>query len=58
MVGCECNRPTLDSIRAAGFDVTDVEQTVLPKAPKFVRPLIVGSPRRRLAAQISSVMPS
>src|SRR5207248_4232747 len=25
MVGCECNRPTLDTIRAAGFDVTCVE---------------------------------
>ena len=43
MVGCECNRPTLDSIHSAGFEVTDVEHTVMPKAPKFVRPLIVGS---------------
>ena len=43
LVGCECNRPTLDSIRSTGFDVTDVEQTMLPKAPKFVRPLIVGA---------------
>ena len=34
---------TLDSIRAAGFDVREVEQTVVPKAPRFVRPLIVGA---------------
>ena len=43
MVGCECNRPTLDTIRAAGFDVTRVEHGELPKAPPFTRPLIYGS---------------
>jgi ubiquinone/menaquinone biosynthesis C-methylase UbiE len=42
VVCCDCNRPTLDSIRAAGFTVDQVEHTVLPKAPPFVRPLIVG----------------
>jgi ubiquinone/menaquinone biosynthesis C-methylase UbiE len=45
MVGCECNRSTLGSIRAAGFEVTGVEQSVMTKAPAFVRPLIVGSAR-------------
>jgi SAM-dependent methyltransferase len=43
VVGCECNRPTLDSIQAAGFTVTQVEHTTAPKVPKFVRPAIVGS---------------
>ncbi len=43
VVCCDCNRPTLDCIRQAGFTITQVEQTVLPKAPKFVRPAIVGS---------------
>ena len=43
MVCCDCNRPTLDTIRSAGFDVTALEQTELPKAPPFVRPLIVGT---------------
>ncbi len=43
MVGCECNRPTLESIQAAGFAVTQVEHTTAKKVPKFVRPLIVGS---------------
>lgn len=40
--GCNCNRSTLDAIRAAGFTVTSLEQGTLAKAPPFVRPLIVG----------------
>jgi ubiquinone/menaquinone biosynthesis C-methylase UbiE len=40
---CDCNRPTLDSIKAAGFTATQVTDTVLPKTPKFVRPAIMGS---------------
>jgi ubiquinone/menaquinone biosynthesis C-methylase UbiE len=43
VVGCDCNRPTLDSIREAGFTVTRVEHTTLPKVPKFGSPAIVGS---------------
>jgi ubiquinone/menaquinone biosynthesis C-methylase UbiE len=43
MVGCDCNRPTLESIGEAGFTITRVKHTTLPKAPKFVRPAIVGS---------------
>jgi ubiquinone/menaquinone biosynthesis C-methylase UbiE len=43
VVCCECNRPTLDSIQQAGFTVTQVEQWALPKAPKFIRPAVVGS---------------
>ena len=42
VVCCDCNRPTLDSIRAAGLTVTQVEHTELPKAPPFVRPAILG----------------
>ena len=41
--GCECNRSTLDSIRAAGFDIVGAEHTTLPKVPSFVRPLVVGT---------------
>jgi ubiquinone/menaquinone biosynthesis C-methylase UbiE len=40
--GCHCNRATLDGIRAAGFDVTDVEHGSLAHAPPLVRPLIAG----------------
>jgi ubiquinone/menaquinone biosynthesis C-methylase UbiE len=43
VVHCDCNRPTLDSIEAEGFTVSKLERTTLPKAPKFVRPLIVGA---------------
>ncbi len=43
MVGCECNRPTLSQIEAAGFDVTSVDHGTLTKAPSWVRPLIVGT---------------
>jgi ubiquinone/menaquinone biosynthesis C-methylase UbiE len=41
--GCDCNRPTLATIEATGFTVSRLEHSALPKAPKFVRPLIVGS---------------
>jgi hypothetical protein len=43
VVGCDCNRPTLDTIRQAGFTVTTVEHTALPKAPPFVRPTVIGT---------------
>lgn len=43
VVCCDCNRPTLDTIRNSGFIITSLAQTVLPKVPSFVRPAIVGS---------------
>jgi SAM-dependent methyltransferase len=43
VVGCDCNRPTLDSIENAGFTVTHLEHQTMPKAPPFVRPVIVGT---------------
>jgi ubiquinone/menaquinone biosynthesis C-methylase UbiE len=43
VVQCDCNRPTLTTIEATGFAVSELERTILPKAPKFARPLIVGS---------------
>src|SRR5579864_5881966 len=36
LVGCDCNRTTLDSIQAAGFEVSQLERTTLAKAPAFV----------------------
>jgi ubiquinone/menaquinone biosynthesis C-methylase UbiE len=42
VVMCDCNRPTLSTIKQAGFTVTALEHTVLPKAPKFVSPAIMG----------------
>jgi ubiquinone/menaquinone biosynthesis C-methylase UbiE len=43
VVCCDCNRPTLDTIRDAGFAVTALEDIALPKTPSFVRPAIVGT---------------
>ena len=43
MVGCECTRPTLDSIEAAGFRVAEVEHRAMPLVFSFVRPLVVGT---------------
>ncbi|MEP6598747.1 MAG: class I SAM-dependent methyltransferase [Actinomycetota bacterium] len=40
--GCNCNRPTLATIGAAGFTVREVSHDRLPKAPPFVSPLVVG----------------
>jgi ubiquinone/menaquinone biosynthesis C-methylase UbiE len=41
--GCNCNRPTLETIRRAGFEVRRVQHGALPKAPPIVRPLVVGA---------------
>ena len=40
--GCHCNRSTLDTIRAAGFAIKQVENEEIHGAPPWVRPLIVG----------------
>ncbi len=40
---CDCNRPTLDTLQAAGFAMSEVVRTELPGAPSFARPLAVGS---------------
>jgi ubiquinone/menaquinone biosynthesis C-methylase UbiE len=40
--GCNCNRPTVESIRRAGFEITELERDVLRKVPPIVRPLVVG----------------
>ena len=41
--GCNCNRATLSVIEQAGLDVERKRIGVVPKAPKIVRPLLVGS---------------
>jgi ubiquinone/menaquinone biosynthesis C-methylase UbiE len=40
--GCNCNRATLEALRDAGFTIDQLRRTDLPKAPPFVRPLVVG----------------
>jgi ubiquinone/menaquinone biosynthesis C-methylase UbiE len=44
--GCHCNRATLDDVKAAGFDVAELEHDTVAKAPPIVRPLIVGAAER------------
>jgi len=59
VVCCDCNRPTLGSIREAGFTITQVEHTALPKTPKFVSPAVIGvatsPPRARRPAAADPV---
>ena len=50
MVCCDCNRPTLTTIAAAGFAVTQVEDLTMAKAPSFVSPLVVGTATAPLQA--------
>jgi hypothetical protein len=42
VVCCYCHHPTLGSLGSAGFTVTEVEHTVLPKTSSFVRLGVVG----------------
>jgi ubiquinone/menaquinone biosynthesis C-methylase UbiE len=44
--GCNCNRDTLSAIQAHGFSIAEVEHDRLPKAPPFVRPMVVGAAER------------
>jgi ubiquinone/menaquinone biosynthesis C-methylase UbiE len=43
--GCHCNRDTVATIRAAGFELGDVEHPEFPKAPPIVKPMAKGSAR-------------
>lgn len=46
LVGCNPNRSTLAAIKASAFTVENVRHGEVPKAPKFERPMIVGTARR------------
>jgi ubiquinone/menaquinone biosynthesis C-methylase UbiE len=41
--GCHCNRDTESALKAAGFQLSDVEHPELPKAPPIVRPMTKGT---------------
>jgi SAM-dependent methyltransferase len=45
VVGCECNRPTLEAIERAGLAVEHVDHGELPKSPAFISPMISGIAR-------------
>jgi ubiquinone/menaquinone biosynthesis C-methylase UbiE len=40
--GCHCNRDTEAGIRAAGFELSELQHPELPKAPPIVRPMAKG----------------
>jgi len=40
--GCNCNRATVEGIRAAGFTIAELERDKLHKVPPIIRPLAVG----------------
>jgi ubiquinone/menaquinone biosynthesis C-methylase UbiE len=41
--GCQCNRPIVEMMQEAGFDVRGLSRGALPKAPPIVRPLVFGA---------------
>ena len=41
--GCHCNRPTLDTIEASPFTVTEHRRGSIPKTVPIVRPLLTGT---------------
>jgi ubiquinone/menaquinone biosynthesis C-methylase UbiE len=41
--GCNCNRATLEAIKAAGFTITAVEHDEMEKVPPQVRPIVIGT---------------
>ena len=43
VVGCDCNRPTIESIERAGFMLSNVEHVTATKVPSFVRPWVTGT---------------
>jgi ubiquinone/menaquinone biosynthesis C-methylase UbiE len=45
--GCHCNRDTVAGLKAAGFEIGDLDCAALPKAPPIVRPLVTGTALNR-----------
>jgi ubiquinone/menaquinone biosynthesis C-methylase UbiE len=41
--GCNCNRATLAAIEAAPLEVQQIEHGRMPRAPRFLEPLIAGT---------------
>lgn len=41
--GCNCNRATVEAMRAAGFEIASLKRDRFPKAPPFIGPLVSGA---------------
>jgi ubiquinone/menaquinone biosynthesis C-methylase UbiE len=55
--GCHCNRPTLDGIQAAGFEVEDLEHDTIKHGPPWIRPLICGTAARGARVEAVALAP-
>lgn len=44
--GCQCNRTTVETLRAGGFMVANLRRDELSKVPAIVRPIVVGAAAR------------
>lgn len=42
LVGCDCNRPTRDTLQRQGLVLNDIVDGEMPSSPSFVRPLLFG----------------
>ena len=42
LVGCECDRPTVASLRSAGFTIEGLQQFTAAKVPSWIRPMVSG----------------
>lgn len=58
VAGCDCNRPTLQTLQHGAFTIDDLADGELPQAPSFVRPLIIGRATRRVDALTSRSSPT
>jgi ubiquinone/menaquinone biosynthesis C-methylase UbiE len=45
--GCQTNRRTIEMMHNAGFAMRELRHTELPKAPRIVRPLVIGAAARQ-----------
>jgi ubiquinone/menaquinone biosynthesis C-methylase UbiE len=45
-LGCHCNRRTVDLLRAHGLELVELRHEQWHRAPRLVRPLVVGRARR------------
>jgi SAM-dependent methyltransferase len=48
--GCECNRPTLQTLQRGDFVTDDLVDGELPKSPSIFRPMLVGAATRPIDA--------
>jgi hypothetical protein len=45
-LGCQCNRRTVDLLRAHGLQLVELRHEQWHRAPRLIRPLVVGRARR------------